>query len=39
MEKITTVGINLAKRVFVLHGVNAQRQVVLRKTVRPAATS
>jgi len=34
MEKITTVGIDLAKRVFALHGVNAQGQVVLRKTVQ-----
>lgn len=33
MEKITTVGIDLAKRVFALHGVDAQGRVVLRKTV------
>ena len=29
MEKITTVGIDLAKRVFVLHGVDAMGRVVL----------
>jgi len=34
MEKITTVGIDLAKRVFSLHGVDATGHVVLRKTVR-----
>ena len=34
MEKVTTLGIDLAKRVFALHGVNASRRVVLRKTVR-----
>jgi transposase len=33
MEKITTVGIDLAKRVFALHGVDAAGHVVLRKTV------
>ena len=34
MEKITTVGIDLAKHVFNLHGVDAAGRVVLRKTVR-----
>lgn len=34
MEQVTTVGIDLAKRVFALHGVNAAGQVVLRRTVR-----
>src|SRR5206468_5643296 len=34
MEKVTTVGIDLAKRVFALHGVDAAGRVVLRKTVR-----
>ena len=34
MEKITTVGIDLAKRVFALHGVDGAGRVVLRKTVR-----
>ena len=34
MEKVTTVGIDLAKRVFVLHGVDAVGRTVLRKTVR-----
>jgi transposase len=33
MEKVTTVGIDLAKRVFVLHGVDAMGRVVLKKTV------
>jgi transposase len=34
MEKITTAGIDLAKRVFALHGVDGAGQVGLRKTVR-----
>src|SRR5712671_1808850 len=34
MEKITTVGIDLAKSVFSLHGVDGAGRVVLRRTVR-----
>lgn len=34
MDKITTVGLDLAKSVFSLHGVDAQGRTVLRKTVR-----
>ncbi len=34
MEQITTVGIDLAKSVFSLHGVDGAGRVVLRKTVR-----
>ena len=34
MEKITTVGIDLAKRVFALHGVDGVGRVMLRRTVR-----
>ena len=34
MEQITTVGIDLAKSVFSLHGVSGAGQVVLRRTVR-----
>jgi len=34
MGKVTAVGIDLAKRVFVLHGVDAVGRVALRKTVR-----
>ena len=34
MEQITTVGIDLAKRVFALHGVDGVGRVVLRRTVR-----
>ena len=34
MEKITTVGIDLAKSVFSLHGVDGARRVMLRKAVR-----
>ncbi len=34
MEKITTVGIDLAKNVFSLHGVDGAGRVVLRRTVR-----
>src|SRR6266571_9506088 len=34
MEQITTAGIDLAKRVFALHGVDGAGRVGLRKTVR-----
>src|SRR3989454_8829464 len=34
MEKITTMGIDLAKSVFSLHGVDGAGRVVLRRTVR-----
>lgn len=34
MEEITTLGIDLAKRVFALHGVDGEGRVVLRRTVR-----
>jgi transposase len=34
MEKITTVGIDLAKSVFSVHGVDAQGHAMLHKTVR-----
>ena len=34
MEKITTVGVDLAKSVFSVHGVDANGRIVLRKTVR-----
>ena len=34
MEKITTVGLDIAKSVFSLHGVDAQGRTILRKTVR-----
>lgn len=34
MEKLTTVGIDLAKNVFSLHGVDASGKVVFRRTVR-----
>jgi transposase len=34
MAQITTVGIDLAKKVFTLHGVNVAGKVELRKTVR-----
>lgn len=34
MEEVTTVGIDLAKNVFSLHGVNAAGKPVLRRTVR-----
>ena len=34
MEKVTTVGIDLAKNVFSLHGVDAAGKAVLRRTVR-----
>jgi transposase len=36
MDKVTTVGIDLAKNVFSLHGVSGSGQVVLRKTVTRA---
>lgn len=34
MDKITTLGIDLAKRVFALQGVNDAGRVVFRRTVR-----
>src|SRR5437899_4125888 len=34
MDKVTTVGIDLAKRVFALHGVDGAGRMGLRKTVR-----
>jgi transposase len=34
MEKVTTVGIDLAKNVFSLHGVDSAGRTVLRRTVR-----
>jgi transposase len=34
MEQVTTVGIDLAKRVFALHGVDVAGRVVLRRTLR-----
>jgi len=34
MEQITTVGIDLAKNVFSLHGVDGAGRAVLRRTVR-----
>jgi len=34
MEKVTTVGIDLAKNVFSLHAVDREGQVLLRRTVR-----
>ncbi len=34
MEEVTTVGIDLAKTVFSLHGVDAAGRAVLRRTVR-----
>jgi len=34
MNEVTTVGIDLAKRVFAVHGVDASGHVVLRRTVR-----
>ena len=34
MDKITTVGLDIAKSVFSLHGVDSQGRTVLRKTVR-----
>jgi len=34
MKEITTVGIDLAKTLFTVHGVDAAGRTVLRKTVR-----
>ena len=39
MEKVTTVGIDLAKNVFSLHGVDAHGKVALKSTVRRAQLS
>ena len=34
MKEITTVGVDLAKTLFTVHGVDAMGRVLLRKTVR-----
>ena len=34
MKEITTVGVDLAKAVFTVHGIDAGGRIVLRKTVR-----
>jgi hypothetical protein len=34
MEKITTVGIDLAKQVMTVHAVEADRKMVMRKVLR-----
>ena len=34
MKEVTTVGVDLAKTVFTVHGVDAAGRTVLRKTVR-----
>jgi transposase len=39
MEQITTVGIDLAKNVFSLHGVDATDKTVLRRTVRRSSST
>jgi transposase len=36
MQHITTIGLDLAKRVFQLHGMDHEGQTVLRKKVRRA---
>jgi transposase len=36
MDNVTTIGLDIAKIVFQLHGVDAQGQVVLRKALRRA---
>ncbi|MER5174044.1 IS110 family transposase, partial [Thioclava sp. CPCC 100088] len=36
MSEITTVGLDLAKNVFQVHGADARGQVVLRKKLRRA---
>ncbi|MCF4100038.1 IS110 family transposase, partial [Maritalea sp. P4.10X] len=37
MEKVTTVGLDLAKSVFQVHGVNAAGGVVVRRKLRRSA--
>ena len=34
MDEITTIGLDIAKNVFQLHGVDAHGQIVLRKALR-----
>ena len=34
MDKITTIGLDIAKNVFQLHGVDTHGQIVLRKSLR-----
>jgi transposase len=36
MEKVTTIGLNLAKNVFQVHGIDAAGQVLVRKQLRRA---
>jgi len=36
MEKVTTIGLDLAKNVFQVHGVDATGKVLLRKQLRRA---
>ena len=36
MDVITTIGLDIAKNVFQLHGVDGQGQVVLRRALRRA---
>ena len=36
MDDTTTIGLDIAKNVFQLHGVDAQGQIVLRKALRRA---
>jgi hypothetical protein len=35
MDKVTTVGLDLAKQLMAVHAVDGRGQVVLRKVVRP----
>ena len=37
--EITTIGLDLAKNVFQLHGVNAASEAIVRKTLRRSASS
>ena len=36
MTEISTIGLDLAKNVFQVHGVDAQEQVVVRRSLRRA---
>ena len=39
MGQVTTIGLDIAKSVFQVHGVDAEGQVVLRRRLRPSARS
>jgi hypothetical protein len=39
MQTITTIGLDIAKSVFQVHGVDAQGQVIIRRQLKPHVTT